>query len=152
MPRAMHLTAEQARQSLTAHVEARGVELYCRYGPLSTALELSALLQDRRHVRYPCELVFSAKPLRDGEMAFPQPCGDSPEQGFVIYVHPQLQTSGEDLAKAVMYQLVAVNYGPFASAHDAETFGAAAFGMTRDEYYAVLCRIADALPPSDSLP
>jgi hypothetical protein len=45
----------------------------------------------------------------------------------------------------VLYQLVAVNYGEFASADEAETFGAAALGLTRDEYYAVLCAMADEI-------
>ena len=39
--------------------------------------------------------------------------------------------------------LVAVNYGEFASAHEAETFGAAALGLTCDEYYAELCALSD---------
>ena len=43
----------------------------------------------------------------------------------------------------VLYQLVLVNYGEFASADDAETFGAAALGISRDEYYATLCDMAD---------
>jgi len=45
----------------------------------------------------------------------------------------------------VLYQLVALNYGVFASSDDAETFGAAALGLTRDEYYALICDCADQL-------
>jgi hypothetical protein len=45
----------------------------------------------------------------------------------------------------VLYQLVAVNYGEFASADDAETFAAAALGLPREEYYQVLCSLADEL-------
>ena len=33
----------------------------------------------------------------------------------------------------------------FASSDDAETFGAAALGLTRDEYYALICECADQL-------
>jgi hypothetical protein len=43
----------------------------------------------------------------------------------------------------VLYQLVLVNYGEFASPDDAETFGASALGLEREEYYAALCRMAD---------
>ena len=46
----------------------------------------------------------------------------------------------------VLYQLVLVNYGAFAAPDDAETFGAAALGLGRDEYYHALCRLADELP------
>ena len=45
----------------------------------------------------------------------------------------------------VLYQLVLVNYGEFASAEDAETFGAAVLGISRDEYYQTLCEMADQL-------
>ena len=45
----------------------------------------------------------------------------------------------------VLYQLVLVNYGEFASPDDAETFGAAALGLDRDEYYARLCEMADQI-------
>jgi hypothetical protein len=38
---------------------------------------------------------------------------------------------------------VLVNYGEFASAEDAETFGAAALGLARDDYYQALCGLAD---------
>jgi hypothetical protein len=38
-----------------------------------------------------------------------------------------------------------VNYGPFASPDDAETFGAAALGLDKDEYYARLCELADQI-------
>jgi hypothetical protein len=40
---------------------------------------------------------------------------------------------------------VLVNYGDFASANDAETFGAAALGLGKEEYYQTLCELADQL-------
>jgi len=45
----------------------------------------------------------------------------------------------------VLYQLVLVNYGEFASSDDAEIFGAASLGISRDEYYDVLCSLHDAV-------
>jgi len=44
-----------------------------------------------------------------------------------------------------LYQLVAVNYGVFASADDAETYAAAALGLPREDYYQTLCGLADQL-------
>jgi len=38
--------------------------------------------------------------------------------------------------------LVVVNYGEFASAEDAETFGAAVLGLSQHEYYDTLCELA----------
>ena len=45
----------------------------------------------------------------------------------------------------VLYQLVLVNYGEFASADDAETFGANALGLPKDDYYQALCEMANQL-------
>ncbi len=62
-----------------------------------------------------------------------------------MFVHPQFGGQLERVPALVLYQLVALNYGEFASSDDAETFGAAALGLTRDEYYALLCESADQL-------
>ena len=54
-------------------------------------------------------------------------------------------TQLENVPQLVLYQLVLVNYGEFASPEDAETFGAAALGLDREEYYERLCELADQL-------
>lgn len=142
---AKQLTAEDARQSMTAHVEAKGVEIYVQYGPVMTWAALLRLLTDRTQVRYPCDLVFDAGSLQPGEFALPEQKGATPEEGFRMWVHPFFLTQLDLVPALVLYQLVAVNYGAFASAHDAETFGAAALGMTRDEYYDLLCDASDQI-------
>ncbi len=45
----------------------------------------------------------------------------------------------------MLYQLVLVNYGEFASAEDAEAFGAGALGISKDEYYVALCEMVDEI-------
>ena len=139
------LTADDAKQSLATHVEAKGVEVFTLYGPQMGWAGLQRLLQDRTLVRYPCEIVFDASGLQPGEFAHPQPKGDNPEDGFTMFVHPLFMTQLDLVPALVLYQLVAVNYGVFASSDDAETFGAAALGLTRDEYYDQLCDISDQL-------
>jgi len=139
------LTAEDAKQSLTAHVEAKGIEVFVKYGPQLDWSRLHRLLQDRAFVRYPCEIVFDASQLLPGECAHPLPKGALPEDGFTMCVHPLFALDLDRVVYLVLYQLVVVNYGEFASAHEAETFGAAALGLTRDEYYAALCALADRL-------
>ena len=62
-----------------------------------------------------------------------------------MYVHPLFLVQLERVPALVLYQLTALNYGEFASSDDAENFGAAALGLTRDEYYAILCECADQL-------
>ena len=141
-------SAHDARQSLNASAAAIGAEIYEKYGPRIGWAQLLQILRDRSCVRYPCEIVFDAGPLDAGEFAHPVPRGDRPEDGFTMYVHPFYLTQLEQVPLLVLYQLVLVNYGAFAAPEDAETFGAAALGLARDEYYHTLCRLADHLAPN----
>jgi hypothetical protein len=140
---ATQLTAEDARRSLNAHVADKGAELRAKYGPRIGGPELLRLLDDRAFVRYPCEIEFDSGPLHPGECAHPVPRGDRPEDGFTMCVHPCFRTQLEQVTALVLYQLVLVNYGEFASPDDAETFGAAALGLAKDDYYRRLCRLYD---------
>jgi hypothetical protein len=139
------LTLDDARQSLTDHVAEKGLEVREKYGSHIGWIELRQILDDRAVVRYPCEIAFDTTGLLDGEFAHPEPKSDDPEAGFVIHVHPIFMTRLDQVPLLVLYQLVAVNYGEFASAEDAETFGCHALGMTRDEYYDKVCMLADQL-------
>ncbi len=149
---AQRLTAEDARQSLTTHVVAKGVELREKYGPHIGWEQLVLILQDRTCVRYPCQIVFDRQLLEPGEFAHPLPAGERPEDGFTIYVHPHYLNHRESVPMLVLYQVVLVNYGPFASAADAEIFGSTALGLARDEYYDTLCAMADELSGAASSP
>lgn len=140
---AIQLTADDARQSLTAHVASKGAEIYVKYGPSIGWAELQRLLLDRAQVRYPCEIQFNESVLLPGEFAHPVQKGETPEEGFTMYVHPSFADNLAIVPYLVMYQLVAVNYGEFASAEEAEVFGSNAFGLSRDEYYDILCDLAE---------
>ena len=63
------LTADDARQSLSAHVAARGAEIFEKYGPRIGWNELQRILEDRACVRYPCKVAFDPAPLQKGECA-----------------------------------------------------------------------------------
>jgi hypothetical protein len=139
------LTTDDFRQSLTAHVAAKGEELHAKYGPHIGWKELLRILEDRAFCRYPCEILFDASPLQPGEFAHPVPKGERPEDGYTMYVHPVVMTRLEQVPHLVLYQLVLVNYGDFASADDAETFGAAALGLSTEDYYHTLCAVADQI-------
>ena len=96
------------------------------------------ILEDRSVVRYPCEIVFDAQLLLEGEFAHPVPNSDDPKDGYKICVHPFV-----GLEPTRVPYLVLVDYGPFASADDAETFGSTALGISKDDYYETLCAMAD---------
>jgi hypothetical protein len=143
-------SARNARQSLHASAAAIGAEIHEKYGPRIGWTQLLQILQDRTCARYPCEIVFDAAPLQAGEFAHPVAKGDRPADGFTMYVHPFFMMQLDQVPLLVLYQLVLVNYGAFAAPEDAEAFGAAALGLTRDDYYHTLCGLADALEPPAS--
>src|SRR5690349_13295062 len=126
------------RQALSAQVAAEGSRVHARYGPSIGWQQLLALLQDRDCVRFPCDLLFDAAPLLPGEFAHAVAKGLKPEEGHVIYVHPLFEHQLEQVPYLVLHQVVLVNYGDRVSADDAETFGALALGLSRDEYFNVL--------------
>jgi len=139
------LTVDDAKLSLTAHVRMKGEEVREKYGPVIGWSELMRLLEDRAVCRYPCEIVFDAAALQEGEFAFPLAKGARPEEGFTLFVHPIYQSRLDQVPALALYQLVVVNYGEFASPLDAEAFGAAALGISVKEYYDLLCEMADSL-------
>ena len=141
----VQLTAEDARQSLNEHVAAKGAEIRAKYGPSIGWRELLQILDDRECVRYPCEIAFDESMLDPDEFAHPLPKGEKPEDGFTIHVHPVFKLQLLEIPALVLYQLVLVNYGEFASPDDAETFGAAALGMSKDDSYNRLCELADQI-------
>jgi hypothetical protein len=141
-------TTQNARQSLNASAAAIGTEIHEKYGPRIGWTQLLQILGDRSCARSPCEIVFDATPLQAGELAHPMAKGDHPQDGFRMHVHPFFMMQLEQVPAVVLYQLVLVNYGAFATPDDAETFGAAALGLARDEYYHRLCRLADELEQS----
>lgn len=142
---ATQLTAADARQSLNVHVAAKGAEINAKYGPHIGWTELLRILEDRACVRYPCKVEFDAANLQPGEFAHPAATGTRPEDGFILYVHPLFMTNLARVPLLVLYQLVLVNYGAFASPEDAETFGAHALGISQEAYYAALCEMADEI-------
>ena len=148
---AQQLTVEDARESLASHVFNKGLELREKYGPRIGWAQFQAILKDRAFCRYPVEIRFDARPLRPGEFAFPATRGGEIADGFILHIHPVYSLDLDEVPLLALYQLVLVNYGEFASSDEAEVFGAAALGMTREEYYRALCELADQLPDQAAL-
>ena len=142
---ATQLTTDDARQSLNDHVATKGREIHEKYGPHIGWNELHRLLDDRVYVRYPCVLRFDSTALEAGQFAHPVPQGEKPEDGFTMYVHPYFQTQPDKVPHLVLYQLVLVNYGDFATEDAAEVFGASTLGISQEEYYTTLCGLADEI-------
>lgn len=147
---ATQLTVEDARQSMQAHVASKGTEIHLKYGPQLGWNQLQDLLQDRAYVRYPCEIQFDEAPLLEGEFAHAVAKGERPEDGYTLFVHPYFGTQLPRVPYLVLYQLVVVNYGEFASAEDAEIFGSHALGLSKEDYYRALCGMADEIAQPSS--
>jgi hypothetical protein len=141
----VQLTTKDARQSLREHVAAKGAEIHAKYGPRIGWKQLLQILDDRTCVRYPCEVTFDSSFLHPAEFAHPVPKGTKPEDGFTLCVHPYFMTQPERVPYLALYQLVVVNYGDFVTGDDAEAFGAAALGLSKESYYNTVCAMADEI-------
>jgi hypothetical protein len=71
------LTAEDAKQSLTAHVTTKGEEIHRKVRPAHRLERIATHPQRPRCVRYPCEIIFDEKPLNAGEFAYPVQKGNT---------------------------------------------------------------------------
>jgi len=145
------LTSNDFHESMADHVAAKAAEARDKYGPTIGPSELRRILDDRSVVRYPCEIIFDDSLLKEGEFAHPVPLGEHPQEGFQMAVNPHFASRPEAVVALVLYQIVLVNYGDFASPDNAETFGAGVLGLDRERYYQMVCSLADELaPPSPS--
>lgn len=140
-------TAEQAQQSLRDHVVMKALEARARLGGRADRASLMRLLDDRSIVRYPLGVRFDAEPLRAGEFACLEALGERPEEGFCLFVHPLFEPVDDLLPLLVAYYIPSVNYGSVSTHVEAELFGAVLNGIDREEYYRILCSVADAVSP-----
>ncbi|HTL59296.1 MAG TPA: hypothetical protein VL361_26725 [Candidatus Limnocylindrales bacterium] len=139
---ARRVNNEIDRDCLSAQIEAEARAIRQKYGPEIGWDQLLRLLDDRNCVRFPCEIRFDAKPLLPGEFAHAEPNGAKSDEGFTIYVHPSYAERLPLVSYVVLHQLVLVNYGTSATADDAETFGSGALGLSKDQYYSMLCELS----------
>lgn len=130
------------------HVVEKALALREKYGRFIDYATLLEILEDRECVRFPTRLEFNSQPIDDGFFAVARPVSAGhPSKGYIIYIHEHFKDRLGDVPALALYHLVAVNYGDIATREDAELFGAAALGMDKDEYYRLLCRLADQIPP-----
>ena len=143
---AEEVTIEQGQQALAEHAREMGCDLRAKYGALTDHSSLLRLLEDSDFVRFPVTLMFESRRIEPGLFGFVEGVSDNPSDGYTLVLHPHFQDRAEDLAALVLYQLVKVNYGDFATCHDAECFGAAVLDMEQEAYYEFICRLTDGIP------
>ncbi|MGH7970665.1 MAG: hypothetical protein ACREIC_18215 [Limisphaerales bacterium] len=150
-PTARNGRAADKRRALSAQVASEGSELFAKYGPTVGWDTLRILLDDRAFVRFPCDIRFDAEPLLPGEFAHAALKGREPRDGYTVFVHPIYERQLQSVPYMVLHQLVLVNHGKEASADDAETFGSRALGLSKSQYYQVLCELSEQLGGDDLL-
>jgi hypothetical protein len=137
------LTIDDGKRALSEHAVDKAFEIRERYGEIDYPTLLH-LLEDRDFVRFPTGVTFGA--LEDPELfAICNPISEDPEDGYTIQVDPRFEDRPDLLPAMVLYHLVTVNYGDFATCEDAEKFGAAVLDIPQERYYNLLCSIVDGL-------
>jgi hypothetical protein len=142
------LTVEQGRKAFAHHVTERALALREKYGNFLDYEAIQMLLNDRDFVRYPTRVEFDSSKIDPGFFAAVEPVDGSPANEHIIFLHEYFRRRPGDIANALLYQLVVVNYGDIATREEAELFGATALGMEQEEYYQLLCHLADQIQPS----
>ncbi len=141
------LTPKDGKQALLHHVVDKAIALREKYVNFIDFAALDKILEDRDFVRYPTCLEFSSKPIGDGFFAVTEPVSDAdPSQGYIITIDGHFKDQLGDVPALALYQLVIVNYGDIATSEEAELFGATVLGMGKEEYYQLLCTLADQIP------
>lgn len=138
-------TIEQGQQSLRDHVVAKASDASAACGGPIGRHEMMRMLDDRSIVRYPLGVRFDSEPLRSGEFACLEALGSHPSDGFCLFIHPMFENVDELIPLLVAYYIPSVNYGEVASHVEAELFGATLLGLDIEEYYTILCSVADTV-------
>lgn len=140
-------TEADGKQALLEHVLGKAHEARVKYGSSIGREVMMRLLLDRSVVRYPLGVRYDSQPLRAGEFACLEPLGAHPSDGFCLYIHPMFEPVDELLPLLIAYYIPTVNYGEVVSHVEAEVFGSTLSGLDREEYYKILCSVADSVPP-----
>ena len=135
---------EQAQESLREHVIARAQRARQARAVSPDAAAVIAMLDERACVRYPVGVRFDAQPLRPGEFACLEALGELPSDGYCLFIHPMFEPVDDLLPLLIAYYIPTVNYGEVASHAEAELFGATLTGLDLEEYYKILCSVADS--------
>ncbi len=140
------LTEQDGKLALRDHVIAKAAAARLDRGMYIDAEAIIKLLDDREAVRYPTGVRFDAEPLESGEFAWLMPLGDTPAEGFCLFIHPWFETQPDAWPLIIPYYIPCVNYGEIVSEEECEFYGASLLGLERENYYQALCELADSIP------
>lgn len=153
-------TQQELRESMDLHLRQKAQEIIDKYGNISSFSLLLEFMSDRKFVRYPVNIIYDTARIEPGlfvktemHLSDPdhQPVEDDDyikpaERSYDFIIHEHFEGQPEKLLPLVLYHLPAVNYGDIATYEDSEVFGSALLQMTQDDYYRLVCDLADSIP------
>ncbi len=142
----MKLTLEDGQKAASAHALERGYQVHQKYGKFIDYEALLKILKDDEFVRYPTQIKFDSTKIESEMFGFAQRISTDINDGYIIYIHDFFENRQCDLPALVLYHLVCVNYGDFATHNEAEEFASSALGMEKEYYYQYVCRLTDSIP------
>ncbi|MCP4487200.1 MAG: hypothetical protein GY820_07770 [Gammaproteobacteria bacterium] len=154
------VTPEEQREAMNLHLRHKAQEIIEKFGANITFDVLQEILQDRKFVRYPVNIVYDSARVEMGlfittEMILADPNREpddddeyikQADRHYDFIVHQYFKGQPEKLAPLIMYHLPTVNYGDIATYEDAEVFAAALLQMDQDDYYQLVCDLVDGIP------
>lgn len=140
----LKLTIEEGQQAMKAHAREKGYRLHVKY-PVINRNILSQILCDSEFVKYPTSILYDRSRIESGLFAVAEKIFDAEHPRYVIYVHDFFKFMPDKLPHLVLYHLVSVNYGDFASDEAALEFGSAALNCDKEAYYQMLCELSDLI-------
>lgn len=153
-------TQQELRESMNLHLRQKAQEIINKYGSAITLAVLQDILQDRKFVRYPVNIIYDSTRIEAGlfiktemtvsdqghqadeDSAYVKPV----ERSYDFIVHEYFEGQPDKLLPLILYHLPTVNYGDIATYEDAEVFASALMQMQQDDYYQLVCDLADAIP------
>ena len=130
--------ARLGEESLKDHLVDTAILAHQLYAPV-VGNSLNEFIANRDLLRHPIRISFEMGSMAPHQFAQPEQRDDE----LVLCVHPDLKNSEQDLAYAVAYFVPVINYGALINDDHCLVYGATLFGLTIDEYYQELCRMAN---------
>ncbi len=140
------LTLEDGKKALTDHVIEKATEVQDKYGLAIDFEILTKIFSDPTVLRFPTTIVFDSSKVEAGLFATTEPYQEDGVNKVRLYIHEYFADKPESLSLLALYHVVAINYGDFASAEDAEIFASTVLCMDRELYYQKLCKLVDQIP------
>ena len=132
---------EEFERSLRNHADVRARGTLESLGGVLTQDSLPTFLQTC--LRVPTEIRFDDTVLSEHQFAEPIFTEEGGSRVCVLHVRPIYENRPETLPAIAAYMAAAINYGTSASPELCESYGAVLMGLSTDEFYAEICRIAD---------